>query len=260
IDTTGNFVIPPQYQIATKFYNSTAFVTDRENEKDYLINSNGDILYETAIWDLYIAYSRPGEPLIFGSSSGYGLADNGRIILEPKYDYIDNYKCGYALIGNDQKCGIVDLSGNIVVPIEFDSPDDAELEFKKLKPDFSGIYDEYDNAQIRFKITDDHILTDLSGKRIYDNEVYGVIEGGNGRWFISASGKNRTLVGITDEYGKFIVEPKYNYLVDPEQPAYRDNSWYHYSIDGYAFVFGDEDNYLIDRNGNIVFKMKDITP
>lgn len=257
INTNGDFVIPPQYKYAGEFYSGIAIVKDTDHH--YIINSSGEILHKNES-SIRQNPTRPKEPSVFFcNEEGYGLAVDGRIVIPPQYSYIDNFKNGYAVVENNEKFGIADTSGDIVIPIEYDSAASAEAKLYQSDIQLSDTYAEYDNAQMNFEISDDNIMIDLSGSRLYDRSVYGVFNSGNARWFVNAATSLSTdKIGVVDKNGNFIVTPRFNSLCDPEQPSYSDRGWYHYSLDGYAFVFGDDDNYLIDRSGNIIFKMKDI--
>ena len=259
IDTKGNFVIEPQYSFASNFVNGLAAVYDRDKDKSYLINRKGEKLYEAeGSYEISISNARPGEPVIFSvSHEKSGLADcEGNIIIQPDvYDYIGEIRCGRAIVAKDDKFGIIDMSGNLVIPLEYSNKDDVLFAYNNSGINLTGLYDEYDTVQIHFDITDDDKLVDENGSLLYDKKAYGVFNSGNGRYFVNTKGDK---IGITDEYGRFIVKPQFNSVIDGEQPAYSDRSWYRCSLDGYAFCFGDKDNYLVDRNGNFVFNMNDI--
>lgn len=57
---------------------------------------------------------------IFPGNSGFGLMDTARrIILEPCYDYIYDFKNGIALVESGGLCGFIDETGREITPIKY---------------------------------------------------------------------------------------------------------------------------------------------
>ncbi len=57
----------------------------------------------------------------FRGNDLYGIQDaEGNVVVEPAYGYIDYIRGGVAKVERDGKKGLIDLSGNVLVPTEYD--------------------------------------------------------------------------------------------------------------------------------------------
>jgi len=60
-------------------------------------------------------------PNTYSTDHFYGLMDNDGVVkLKPIYDYIGQFKCGFAWVSKDNKWGVIDSIGNIVTPVNIE--------------------------------------------------------------------------------------------------------------------------------------------
>ncbi|MDF1549663.1 MAG: WG repeat-containing protein, partial [Bacteroidales bacterium] len=116
VDLNGNEIIPPHYQKVSPTFNRLFIVTD--DGKNGVVDTKNRIV-------LPIEYQ-----LIKGLTNGfllknnglYGWANgNGKIILQPKYEDISELNPEYLLFKKNEKLGILDNNGRIVVDSQFDA-------------------------------------------------------------------------------------------------------------------------------------------
>jgi hypothetical protein len=90
IDTTGKVICEPVYDWVGNFSEGQAVVN---------IGAAGITEYKTA------------------DGGKYGFINNeGKLVIEAKFDFALNFKEGMALIMLNDKCGFIDVEGNIVIP------------------------------------------------------------------------------------------------------------------------------------------------
>ena len=86
--------------------------------------SSYDAAFEQVATDLSYISDAPVNILdyeIYKENGRKGIKDlEGNIILEPSFEYIYDYRYGYAEVESDGKDGLVDKEGNVVVPAEYD--------------------------------------------------------------------------------------------------------------------------------------------
>lgn len=128
LDLEGNVVVAPKYLRLGIFYNNVATASEEEG-KVGLIDLFGN-------WVLQPEYSSVGG---FGGSGGlgairkystickdekYGLIDQDlKVVVEPKYEEIydfDDTEGLIVVVGSGDKQGVVDASGNWLLPAEYD--------------------------------------------------------------------------------------------------------------------------------------------
>ena len=64
------------------------------------------------------------EPVIFITENekyGFKNPDTNEIVIEPKYDYAEDFVDGLAAVELNGKYGFIDRAGKVVVPIIYDS-------------------------------------------------------------------------------------------------------------------------------------------
>jgi len=103
INKVGDLIAPPSFHRVEDFNNSFSIVFHLRETYEY--EDDGDI-YE----DEY---------------GKYGLIDTfGSLRLDTIYDYISEFKNGFARIELDRKEGFIDSEGEISIPIQFDEVED----------------------------------------------------------------------------------------------------------------------------------------
>lgn len=159
INTSGQLIITPTWEYVSKFNESgTAFVIqDMDNPEVGFINTKGEYTATTQ----YTACRGYGENLLTVCQNGkWGFIDvNGNTIIEPQYTdasvfsnglanveingvgayinkegnviwgpnemfsqgvYLGGFSDGFVRVGKN-KCGIMDIDGNIIIDLEYDS-------------------------------------------------------------------------------------------------------------------------------------------
>jgi hypothetical protein len=109
------------------------FVAVYQHEEKKFIDVNGNWVEESAVGELkdaVIGNTKPSlEPLAkkfsvyrwLSLKQRYGFSDeNGKILLKPQFDKVDDFSEGYALVQKNGKYGFVDAKGELVVEPQFD--------------------------------------------------------------------------------------------------------------------------------------------
>jgi hypothetical protein len=122
INTKGEYVIEPQYQYAYNFSeNGMAKVT--VDDKYGFIDQTGAFVIQPEFDEVYDFDN--GYAVVFvgeWETGKYGYIDEkGNYLVEPQYDQAYNFtKDGYAMVVKDDKCGLIDTTGTLVIPCEYD--------------------------------------------------------------------------------------------------------------------------------------------
>jgi WG containing repeat len=152
IDTTGQFVIPPQYEEADDFYDGLAAVRDnglwgfvdakgnpviecrfdeaRRFREGLAAVSNGDAWGyidtsgQYAIPPQFYAAMDFGEglaPVVLARGGNHGYIDRtGRIAIEPQFEYFaGTFHDGLACVEDGDFCGYIDRTGQYVIEPQF---------------------------------------------------------------------------------------------------------------------------------------------
>ena len=102
----------------------------------------------------------------------YGAIDKtGKFVIEPIYTNDFGFDCGYARVYIDDKCGYIDATGAVVIPIEFDFAYQQGDFFVARRDDTAYAFDE--TGQVIFSITGDDLdIDDVSSDviEVYDAE------------------------------------------------------------------------------------------
>lgn len=100
---------------------------------DLAVNSSWDVVTDTEVlirrddteFPLppdYKLVSYSNGMILLEKNGKYGFMNHlGKWIIQPVYDYAEPYCEGLAVIGNGEKMGLVDVDGNFVIPMIFDS-------------------------------------------------------------------------------------------------------------------------------------------
>lgn len=134
IDTTGRYIVRPEYLDLTDFHDGIAAFYAHSNLKHSrkahakqtcysrgLIDKNGHIIYETKNLKYQYYYFNDGVAVIH-TQNGYGkcglISQTGKIILKPKYDIIWDFENGLAVVTHNKKKFLIDPSGKKVANIQ----------------------------------------------------------------------------------------------------------------------------------------------
>ena len=161
--------------------------------------------------------------LITTKNGKKGLVKNGKIVFENVYDQFEyNETIELIKIKQGEKYGIVDLDGNIILPVEYET-----IEYK-------GIY----ISGTKANTTTDF---DRSGKKVTGNIYKKVIATENKDYFITVGQNN--LYGIINEKGVETTVNKYTYI--------------EYLIGEYFAAYNSDNQIgIIDQYGNTVLPIQ----
>ena len=183
----------------------------------------------------------------------YGFINTkGQYVIKPKYDYTDGFYGGRAKVIYKGVMQVIDTDDKVIYQPEIGNwyelpvfPETNHIKrtpkFKQFLPGGGIMYDMNDNP--------------LHGGKIYSVPVCCDMEDFSRYIFVEYDTKK---VGITDEYGRFIAEPQFKAIYWDD--GHLNENFYRFSKDGYIFCFGFDDNYLIDKDGKVVFEMSKLKP
>ncbi len=167
------------------------------------------------------------------SDGKYGYINTkGEYVISPKYDYAERFYNGFAKVVDNGIMQVIDKKGNVVY-----QPKKAD--WFQLRDNFNA--DSSDTGDKNSKIDLSEQIKQFSHDRypyVYNDKV-----------------------GFRDGNNNIVISPRFVpvYAIDGTGGSlYLNTDYYNYSKDGYVFCFGEDDNYLVDRNGKIIFKMKDL--
>ena len=125
-DTLGKIKIPAKYDTASFFdYNivykgNHVIAIVRFNGKPIAINEKGVVVVPPK-YDFIKVLGHSAEFTFIVSRNGkFGVYKNGKEIFPPIYDYMDLTGYGHFKVHKDEKWGLINDAGKIVIPIAYD--------------------------------------------------------------------------------------------------------------------------------------------
>lgn len=118
-DHTGKAVIPTEYEVANSFSEELAFV--EAGNKSGFINKKGDFVINLPKG--YSAYGgfKNGLAVIVSEKYKKGVIDkSGNTVIPFDYDEISEFEDGIAKVKKNGKYGYIDKSNKIIIPIVYD--------------------------------------------------------------------------------------------------------------------------------------------
>jgi len=204
-------------------------VNSGENTKYGYINSDGKRILKLEFDSMERVTSIENSEEIFlitENNGQFGIYRNNKMLLENEYQSIEyESDVNGFIVEKNQKYGVADLNGNIIVPIE-----NVKLEVKGQsiyvqKNGNSEVYDKYGK------------LTNLSY-----NMVIKDTENDNYKITIETKG-NDDYYGLIDQNGNVLIENEYLYV--------------EYVYDNYFIVCGKNGKFgIMDGNKNVVLELK----
>lgn len=249
IDPSGRFVINPDYDAATDFFEGLSVVS--KNDSVFFINKENTNVFEKVYSDASVFkngiapvkengkwyfINRQGQTIsktydeinelsnavyVVKLRSKYGALDQfGQVILEPKFDKLGDFKNGYAYYMETGNYGFVSKSGTV------------------HKAEFEWISD-FNNEQIAVvRQNNRYGLINTLGQRILDARYSQVIPADSGVFVVVLDGS----YGFFSSAGCFIKEIAYEFQ---EKPA-------DFYTNGNTFkLLKKGDQALVDKNGHI---------
>lgn len=129
IDSDGNVVIPPIYEIAEDFSEGLACVAELGWGKGYkFIDTNGEVVIALKDGIRVCGYFHEGLCVV-SVDGKYGFIDRtGSMVIPPKFNGASGFDRGRALVSfgeseSGDNCGIIDRTGRFIVPPKYNSFD-----------------------------------------------------------------------------------------------------------------------------------------
>lgn len=236
IDISGNEIIKPEYNsiIADGYYDQDSkyekagYVINIRTDEGYrygYINCKGkqtlDTMY-TNIKRLTDIKDDSNVYLITYKNGQAGLLKNGQTIIQNEYEDIEYDSTSQMLsLQKNAKQGLYDLSGNMVLPIQYE-----ELTF-------AG---KYINAKKDNKL----LVFDLAGVLQNDDSYKNVISVDDGKYSITTNRSN--YYGVIDSNKAVVIENKYSYI--------------EYAFDNYFIVSQNGKSGVINTNSNVAIPIE----
>ena len=294
IDKTGRFIIEPQYdeighfrdglsrvrkngkvsfinetgkiivaiegddQTVTEYKNGVA--SFRIKDKNFYIDKNGSYITKDQFCEAIPCYCyKTTCPIV--KEGKYGLINaKGDVILNPKYDNINNEKDGLFLVQNGNLYGFIDKMGNLVIDLQFESANDFKdglAEVKKngkygfidktghfvIEPQFDSVMP-FEDGIATITIKHKWGLIDSTGRYIYKPQFENVTSQGasfkGGVGVVNENGK----WGLIDRTGKYLIEPQFDGIIEP--------SFFNGFASDFAVVEKDHKRGVIHKSGKII--------
>ncbi len=169
-----NFVLEQYYSL--KFFHVNYVYTTKESVRftdNSLTYGAKNELFSTE-QDLLYHFVRPLAKTSLNQKSG--LIDlAGNVVVEPIYDYINYYDKGYFRFNKDGKMGLLDRSGNVIIAPQYDYLFDIENGYVRVEQDQKyGVLDLDGNVVIDIKY--DNLKAYSDGYFVYQKDgKYGYI-------------------------------------------------------------------------------------
>lgn len=118
IDRNGNIKIGPEYE---SIVFGGIYVNAQKGDEFYLLDLNGNQIENQEI--LSKVPTKDGKHYIVSDYNEiYKIVDeNGNIVIDNNYTYIEEIENNYYIVGNNKKNGIIDLTGKAVVDLKYNS-------------------------------------------------------------------------------------------------------------------------------------------
>lgn len=224
INEKGNFVLPPEYEMAHDFQENGLAIIQLNNLTG-IINTEGYFIvnpkYET------ISPFSEGRATAIDGKGFTVLNESGKEITSKAYSFIGDYQEGRAAAANTNEhgeylYGYLNRRGNEVIPLSYESASDFQ-DGKALVKIKEGSY----------------ALIGLTGNVLNSYSYHVVNDYGEGMLAFRKSQDGKW--GYMDESGKVLIEPQFT----GTQPF----------VEEKAIVIVEDNHYgLIDRQGNFIIK------
>lgn len=196
INKNGKIVIEPQYSKISNFHDGLAAVEDISKLSDYLtfINTKGEVVIQleadsSVLTNYSLYYFREGLARVTLNGIDYGYIDkSGQMVIQPKYQFAENFSDGLAAVDNGRNWGYIDKNGQMVIPPEFDSAD----------PFSEGL--------AAIELNNKYGYIDSTGKIVIQPQYDLAFDFRGGLAVVGIDGK----YGVIDKSGQLIIQPKYD--------------------------------------------------
>jgi hypothetical protein len=216
INHNGEWVMPPKYEMVGDFSdNGTAPVVSQDFQEYYIERRGKQVLALKEDYEGILPFSE-GLAIVEGKNQKYGLIDEqGNLVVEPKFDAISNFSEGLAAVsigqGFKKVNSYIDLTGRLILPPELN-----------YVTDFSGgraLVHFTSGSQGRLAIIDNSgqiVKTLVKGKIVPTKNCssdYGYSQGRIGVEFLPIGKPNLSWLmkcGYLDENGNIAIEAQFD--------------------------------------------------
>lgn len=221
-------------------YKYAGYIVSNKTNEGYrygYINYNGEILEEIKYNELSRVTDIEDNENIYilcAENGQYGITKNGKQLIQNEYQSINFSKTNNLfLIEKSKKYGITDLSGKIIVPVEY----------KQI--DTLGIYLYANNEQ-------GTTVYNSQGNQVNIDANIGILDTANDKYRIRINTEENAKYGVIGKDGKQIIEEKYNYI----EYLY-DNYFIVSNENSKLGIIDDKDNIKVEIINDSVQKIKD---
>lgn len=260
VNNKGEIVIPLKFSYANGFINGAANVTlDHEWG---LIDTTGRLI----IPNQYDYVSNLSEGLVmarmFNEDRRYGFLNlQNEIVIPFDYLYAEDFNVGYAVVGDNDKKGVIDKQNNLIVPMKYDYiypfdsevPEEKDWRFKVKMSDPASVAILNDRGEQIFPTYEDSGFFKHGLINVKKDDKWGFVDNANQTKidfiYDDAVGffSNMALVSKDGKYG--FINPKGEVVIPLEYDDIK-NSFYEDSDVKIVSANKGEIYYLLDRQGN----------
>lgn len=166
VDYSNNQILEAKYNSIQKVFSNDLYVaTDEEKQK--LIKNDGTEVLKEGFSEIKEILSSQENAVIFINNNKYGIMDlSGKVLINAEYDYLTEAKTGYFIAKTGDKFGIIDINKESKISFEYNS-----IVYNK-KADFYILEDSNFNSNV----LNSNLETKLSGMILELNEDKGYIK------------------------------------------------------------------------------------
>lgn len=190
IDKNGTFIIAPKYDWAMPFSEGAATAT--LGDATFVIDKKGNPLFDLDDDTADVESFSNGLAVITKDlKSGY-LNRDGKVVIEPQFDYATPFVDGIALVNIGEKWGFINTQGEYVLPLQFDEAENFS----------EGVAPVCQDGLWRFVDCQGKTVANLGAQYA---TVFSLIEG---RAIVEKEGK----FGAVDKAGNLIIDTRFDHL------------------------------------------------
>jgi hypothetical protein len=209
IDISGKEITKPEFEEIRRVYNG--IIAAKKDSKWAILNPQGQLLSSFEFDDVKISENDENEVrdfnlkeptndegyLLISKNQKWGIIDiKGKIIVPTDYDYIYPFTNNVALIKKNEKWALIDKQGIIK----------TEFIYDKLEPYIAGRYNLKKHGMILYEKNGQWGILDIKGKEITP-PIYDLIKPSDDNYYMVLKNKK---MGIIDSSGKEILSMKYD--------------------------------------------------
>lgn len=166
VDYSNNKILETKYNSIQKVFGNDLYVaTDEEKQK--LIKNDGTEVLKEGFNEIKEILSSQENAVIFINNNKYGIMDlSGKVLINAEYDFLTEAKTGYFIAKTGDKYGIIDINKEVKIPFDYIS-----IVYNK-KADFYILEDSNFNSNV----LNSNLETKLKGLILELNEDKGYIK------------------------------------------------------------------------------------